>query len=70
MFHCEKCSQYHAVHCASHDQSMFVLIMIETVSRDSFDLSQTKHFSANVVSLLNTALPFVPAFDMSDKTAK
>ena len=46
--------------CANHDRHMFILSMVETTSRGSLDLSQTRHVSANVVSLLNAAMPFVP----------
>ena len=46
--------------CMHHHQNMFILSIIETNSRGSFDLSQTKHVSANVVSMLNIAPPLVP----------
>ena len=39
-------------------ETCFFLSMIETTSRGRFDLSQTKHVSANVVFLLKTTLPF------------
>ena len=29
--------------CVNHDRNMFILIMIKTASRDSFDHDQTKH---------------------------
>ena len=32
--------------CANHDQNMFIPGMNETISRGSFDISQTKHVSA------------------------
>ena len=49
---------YQASHRANHVRNMFILSMIETL-QGSFDLSQTKHVSANVVFLLNTvALPY------------
>ena len=44
---------------ADHDQIIFTLSMIETTSEGSFDLSHIKQVNANVVSLLNTASPFV-----------
>ena len=44
--------------CANHDRHMFILSMVETTSRGSLDLSQTKH-SANVVSLSNIPLLFI-----------
>ena len=59
MFHYEKCS-HRASHRMNHDRNMFIFSMIETTSRGCLDLSQTKHVSTNVVSLLNTALPIVP----------
>ena len=31
------------VRCANHDQNMFILNMIETTSRGSFDHDQMKH---------------------------
>ena len=34
--------------------------MNETNLRGSFNLSQMRHVSANVVSLLNAAMPFIP----------
>ena len=42
MFRCEKCS-HQTVRCANHDRDMFILIMIETTSRGSFDHDKTKH---------------------------
>ena len=51
---------HQAVHCVNHDRNLFILSVIKTTLRDSFHLSQTKHFSANVVSLLKAAMPFVP----------
>ena len=42
------------------NQNMFILSAIKTTSQGSFDLSQAKHVNANVVHLLNTAMPFIP----------
>ena len=42
MFRYEKCS-HQAVHCANHGWNMIILSMIETTSRVSFNLDQTKH---------------------------
>ena len=39
---CEKCS-HQTVRCMNHDRNMFILIMIETTSRGSFDHDQAKH---------------------------
>ena len=36
-----------------------ILSIVETTSRDSFHLRQTKHITTNVVSLINNALPFI-----------
>ena len=55
---CFTVKSHQAAHCVNRDQNMFILSMIETTSRGRFDLSQTKHVGANVVSLLKTALPF------------
>ena len=44
----------------THDRTLFILSVDETTSRGSSDLSQTKCVSANVVSLLNAPMPFVP----------
>ena len=46
--------------CSHTRRDMFTLSMIETISRGSFDLSQTKQVSANIVPLSNIALSFVP----------
>ena len=43
-----------------HIRNMLILSMIETTSRGNYDLNQAKHVIANVVSLLNAAIPFVP----------
>ena len=59
MFLYEKCL-HEAQHCANHNQNMFILSAIKTTSQGSFDLSQAKHVNANVVHLLNTAMPFIP----------
>ena len=37
-----ECS-HQTVRCANHDRNMFILSMIETTSRGSFDHDQTKH---------------------------
>ena len=53
--HYEKCS-HPAVQCANHDQNIFInLSMIENKSRGSL----MKYVNANVVSLLNNAIPCV-----------
>ena len=52
---------YHqAARCAKHDWNMFILSMIETTLQGSFNLSQTKHVSANVISLFNIVSPAIP----------
>ena len=57
-FHQKICS-YQTARCVNHDQKMFILSMIKTTSRGNLDLSQTKHVGANVISVLNAAMPFV-----------
>ena len=57
MFHCEK---HHAAHCVNRGQNMFILSIIKTTSRGRFHLNQTKHVSANVVSLLKLHYPSFP----------
>ena len=54
-----KICSHQAVHCVIHDRNMFILVYSSTL-RSSVDLSETKYVGANVVSLLNAAMPFIP----------